>query len=160
MHKPGKHWLEKDLAWPVTNGQLPYHIHHLSAHVHWMLFNCPSPPLYDPNITSEEYYWQIWQNSFSLSVHSILMPICHLYFPQFEKIAQETRLLIPSLWIKILNNEIQIEEKSQTNATNATLHPLMQVLWGHIWKRTVGKSQTSATSVTLHTFRQAPWKYI
>ena len=39
--------------------------------------------------------------------------------------------------------------KSQTNATNATMHALIQGHWGHIWKRTVEKSQTNATNVTL-----------
>ena len=35
-------------------------------------------------------------------------------------------------------------EKSRTNAINATLHPLGQVVWGHIWRHTVEKSQTNA----------------
>ena len=47
--------------------------------------------------------------------------------------------------------------KSQTIATNVTLHPLMQALWGDISKRTAEKSQTNATNVTLHPFRQAIW---
>jgi len=48
-------------------------------------------------------------------------------------------------------------ETSQTNATNVTLLLLGQAIWGHIWKRTVGKIKTNATNVTLHPFRQAIW---
>ena len=36
--------------------------------------------------------------------------------------------------------------KSQTNATNVTMHPLRQTIWGDIWKYTVEKSQTEVTS--------------
>ena len=52
-------------------------------------------------------------------------------------------------------NLLHTAEKSQTNATNAILHPLVQAVWGHIWKYTAEKSQTSATSVTLHPLTQA-----
>ena len=37
------------------------------------------------------------------------------------------------------------------------MHPPMQVLWGDIWKRTVGRNQTNATNVTLHPHWQAIW---
>ena len=40
--------------------------------------------------------------------------------------------------------------KSQTNATNVTLHSLRQAIWGRIWKHTVEKSQRNAKNVTLH----------
>ena len=30
--------------------------------------------------------------------------------------------------------------KGRKNATNATLHPIGQAIWDHIWKRTVEKS--------------------
>ena len=48
-------------------------------------------------------------------------------------------------------------EKCQTNATNVTLHPLRQAFWRNTWKRTVGRSQTNVTNVTLHPLRQAIW---
>jgi len=48
-------------------------------------------------------------------------------------------------------------EKSQTNATNVTLHLLGQVIWGDIWKHTLEKSQINAINVTLHPHRQAIW---
>ena len=47
-----------------------------------------------------------------------------------------------------------------TNATNATLHPLGQAIWGHIWKRTVEISQKNATSVILHPLKQVVWELI
>ena len=54
--------------------------------------------------------------------------------------------------------------KSRTNATNVTLHPLGQAIWGHILKFTVEKSHTNATNVTLHLPGQSVWgsilKYI
>ena len=48
-------------------------------------------------------------------------------------------------------------EKSQTNATNVTLHLLGQVIWGDIRKHTLEKSQINAINVTLHPHRQAIW---
>ena len=51
-------------------------------------------------------------------------------------------------------------EKNQTNVTNVIMHALNQLLWRTIWKRTVGKSQTNATSVTMHPPRQALWGHI
>ena len=48
-------------------------------------------------------------------------------------------------------------EKSQTNATNVTMHPHIQALWGDIWKRTLVKSQTDAASVTLPALTQVLW---
>ena len=51
-------------------------------------------------------------------------------------------------------------EKSQTNATNATMHLLVWIIWGHIWRHTVEKNQTSATNVTMHLLMQAIWGHI
>ena len=51
-------------------------------------------------------------------------------------------------------------EKSQTNATNATMHALIQVFWGDIWKYTVEKSQTDATNVILHNLIDSLWRHI
>ena len=53
-----------------------------------------------------------------------------------------------NLNLKSLKNTLQ--KKTQTNATNVTLHPLGQAIWGDIQKHTVEKSQTNATSVTMH----------
>ena len=50
--------------------------------------------------------------------------------------------------------------KSQTNATSVIMHPPMQAFWRDIWIHTVAKSQTSAANVTLHPLRQAVWRYI
>ena len=49
-------------------------------------------------------------------------------------------------------------EKSQTNATDVTLHPLRQAIWEHIWRRTVEKNQINATCVTMHPLRHI-WKH-
>ena len=49
------------------------------------------------------------------------------------------------------------QEKSQTNATNVTMHPLGQALWGYIWKHTQEKSQTNATNKTMHSLGQPIW---
>ena len=48
-------------------------------------------------------------------------------------------------------------EKSQTNVTYVTLHPLVQTIWGDIWRRTLEESYTSATNVDLPPLRQALW---
>ena len=40
--------------------------------------------------------------------------------------------------------------KSQTNAANATMHPLRQAIWGDIWKHTVENRWRNLTSVTIH----------
>ena len=168
MRKPGNHRFEKDLAWPVANGQLPYHIHHLSNHVHWTLLNCPSPPfltLKYPAMNIIGIYDKI--HFHFLSIQSWCQYVIFTFLSK-KKIAQETT---PSVWIKILNNEIQIEDpaifrfellrqktkKSRTNATNAITHPHMQAMWWDIWKPTVEKSQTNATNATLHPFKQAIW---
>ena len=55
-------------------------------------------------------------------------------------------LLRQAIWEHIWKCTV---EKSQTNATNATLHPLRQAIWGHIWKPTEAKSYTNAPSVTM-----------
>ena len=47
--------------------------------------------------------------------------------------------------------------KSQTNATNGTLHHFGQRVWGHIWKYTVDQSQTNATSAIVYPIRQGAW---
>ena len=47
--------------------------------------------------------------------------------------------------------------KSQTNATDVTMHLLRHAFWGDIWKYTVEKSQTNAACVILHPLRQAIW---
>ena len=65
--------------------------------------------------------------------------------------------LMEDIWGHIWKRTV---EKSQTNATNATMPPLVQTIWGNIWKHTVGKSQTNATSVTLHHLGQAIWEHI
>ena len=59
-------------------------------------------------------------------------------------------------------------EKSQINATNATMHLLRQAIWGTIWKYTVEKSQTNATNATMlfqgrkfeDTFENAHWRKV
>ena len=48
-------------------------------------------------------------------------------------------------------------KKSQTNATSADMHPLMQAIWGHIYEHIVEKNQTNATSVIMHPLIQAIW---
>ena len=76
-------------------------------------------------------------------------------------------------------------EKSRTNATNVTMPPLRQAIWGDIWKHTVkaiatnvnmpplgqeilgniwkcteGKSQTNVINLTMPLLRQAIWGHI
>ena len=48
-------------------------------------------------------------------------------------------------------------EKSQTNVTNATMHPHRQAIWRHIWKYTVEKNQTNATNAITLLLRQTIW---
>ena len=43
------------------------------------------------------------------------------------------------------------------NANIVILHYLVQVLWGGIWKRTVGKRQINATSASMHRLEQETW---
>ena len=66
-------------------------------------------------------------------------------------------LLVQAIWGHIWKDTV---EKSQTNATNVTLHLLMQAIWGNIWKCTVEKSQTNATNQILHPHRLAIWRDI
>ena len=55
-------------------------------------------------------------------------------------------LLLRTVWGLIWKSTV---EKSQTDATNVTMHHLRQAILGHIWKHKVEKSQTSATSVIM-----------
>ena len=48
-------------------------------------------------------------------------------------------------------------DKSQTSATNVTMHLLVQAIWEDIWRLTVEKSQTNATSVILGPHWRAIW---
>ena len=54
-------------------------------------------------------------------------------------------------------------EKRKTNATNVTMRPPWQAIWGDIWKLTVEKNQTNVINVIRHLLRQAIrgriWKY-
>ena len=50
-----------------------------------------------------------------------------------------------SIWRNVWKHTV---EKSQTNATNETMHPLGQAIWGDIWKDTVEKIQRNVTNVT------------
>ena len=62
---------------------------------------------------------------------------------KFLKIASlVSRLQIGKSWMSMSLN--------QTNATNVTMHHLMQGHSKDMWKHTVEKSQTNATSVTMH----------
>ena len=49
-------------------------------------------------------------------------------------------------------------EKSQINATNATMHLLGQAIWGDIWKHTMEKSQTNVPSVSMFPLGQTVWR--
>ena len=51
-------------------------------------------------------------------------------------------------------------EKNRTNATCVTMHPIMQAHWGHIWKRTVERSWWNVVSATMHPIRPAIWRHI
>ena len=69
---------------------------------------------------------------------------------QMTSVKVEPMLMFP--------RETQImNEKNQTNVTNATMPPLLHAIWGGIWKRTVEKNQTSATSATLHQSKLTIW---
>ena len=48
-------------------------------------------------------------------------------------------------------------EKSRTNATNVTMPLLGQAIWGNIWKYTVEKSKTNATNATLPALSKVIW---
>ena len=47
--------------------------------------------------------------------------------------------------------------KSHTNVTNVTIHPVSQVIWRNMSKFTLEKSPVIANAVTLQLFRQAIW---
>ena len=49
-------------------------------------------------------------------------------------------------------------EKSKTDVISVTMPLLRQAIWGHILKRTMEKSQTNATNVTLHAFENKQWR--
>ena len=74
----------------------------------------------------------------------------HLKTHSGEKSNKCNKCDFASSYVSALRTHLECTvEKSQTNATNATMHPLMQAVWEHIWKRRVEKSQTNATNVTL-----------
>ena len=49
-------------------------------------------------------------------------------------------------------------EFATSYASNAAMHTLRQAIWGLTWKPTVEKSQTNATNVTLHWWKWI-WKF-
>ena len=51
-------------------------------------------------------------------------------------------------------------EKKITNATSVIMLNCVQPFWIDIWGRTVEKSQTNATDLTFHPLRLASWGYI
>ena len=77
----------------------------------------------------------------------------------WRKIKQMQPVWFCILWCKQFEDAFENTQwrKNQTNATSVTLHPLMQAIWGSIWKHTVEKNQTNATSVTLHPLMQVIW---
>ena len=68
-------------------------------------------------------------------------------------------MTIPPLIMQAIKGYIwrRTVEKSQTNATNATMPLLRHAIWGDIWTRTVEKNQTNAISVTMSLLMQAIW---
>ena len=55
-----------------------------------------------------------------------------------------------SCWCILLGMPFGEHTLEKIQSTNVTLHPHRQAIWGDIWKRTVEKSQTNPTNVTLH----------
>ena len=77
----------------------------------------------------------------------------------WRKIKQMQPVWFCILWCKQFEDAFENTQwrKNQTNATSVTLHPLMQAIWGSVWKHIVEKNQTNATSVTLHPLMQVIW---
>ena len=76
---------------------------------------------------------------------------------KIKQVHQCMHLPMKALWRHILKDTL---EKSQTNPTSLTLHPLRNTFWGDIWEHTAEKSRTNAISVTMHLLRQAIWGVI
>ena len=121
------------VKYPVANG----HCHCNYSHFHFFPNSKPNP---------------IWPNNF-----------CQFLMWTTQK----TTFFISWWWINILDSmkARQKTKRSQkerqtirkTNATNVTMHPLMQAIWRGILKHTGEKSHTNATSVAMHPFVQANW---
>ena len=79
--------------------------------------------------------------------HPIKSLICLLWWIKIM-IGLRTMSILKPLWVWEGQQLTKIGD--QTNATNMSICPLMQAIWGCIWKHIVGKSNTNATSVNLH----------
>ena len=80
------------------------------------------------------------------SVNSTLQTTIHSWWWWIKILWMMTPVKMGS--ILIFHWEMQImKEKSQTDATNATMPVLTRAIWGDIWKHTGGKSETNETSV-------------
>ena len=74
----------------------------------------------------------------------------------------------PGVLFKLLDMTLRIlgniwkdtVEKSQINAPNVTMHPLMHMIWGDIWKHTVEKNQINAMNVSIHPLGYLIWEDI
>jgi len=93
----------------------------------------------------------------------------HLKTHSGEKLNKCNQCDYASSRADVLRTHLKAHNKEKSKICNqCDLHPLMQVLWGHIWKHTVRgcrrleeafenrwRKVTNATSVTLHHINQA-----
>ena len=58
------------------------------------------------------------------------------------------------IWVQSLS---VAKLRGQTDATNVSMRPFMQAIWGNIWQHTVEKNHANAASVTLFALTQVLW---
>ena len=103
---------------------------------------------------------------FSNDSHLCLSSYPQSSLSQFETDSKQGTKFFTWWWIKIVwmmtlvKIWSMLKGKNQTNATNATIRHLRQVIWGDIWQRIVEKRQINASSVNLHPLVQMFWGHI
>ena len=117
---------------------------------------------------AQAIWGHIWKHTVEKAKQMQPVWLCILLWKCFEETFDKTQWRkakqMQSMWLCIIRCrqfvgtfETHIVEKSNTNAANVILHPLMRASWGHIWKCKVMKIQTNATNVIMHPPVQATW---
>ena len=109
-------------------------------------FRSPISPWRGPHSKS-----LFWRKKFTFYVRFVKFSFEKLLFFLVEKYEWEISVYFGLLFVlaKTLLGALSNSALGKS-LTNATLCPLKQTIWEHIWKRTVEKSQSNVTTVTLH----------
>ena len=98
--------------------------------------NAPMPLL------GQKFWDNIWKHTVEKSLTKQPMRLCILTGRRFEDTFKNAQ------WRKV---------KQMQSMWLCNMHALIQVHWGHIWKPIVEKSQTNATNAIMHPQGQTGW---